>query len=396
MNRREFFQYASLTPLIGSVPSVFADDSLKASKLNAPKVAQKLARPERIVLMVELKGGNDGLNTLVPYEDPLYYKLRPKLAIKNSMHLKGEMGINPYLKSMMNLWADGDMAWIQGVGYPNANRSHFHSSDIWESGNKHGKVAEGWITKVLGDQKSQSLNGIVLGDNSLGPMAGEQGRSVAMLDSSEFLRQTKYLNKESFDTQGNDALGHMLNVQNQVNLAAELIHEKLKDAKPSKIRFPSSAFGRRLHQIDKMITNGMHLPVYKVTLDGFDTHANQRDVHNNLMNQLSQGLKAFSQSMKHHDLWDNVLIMTYSEFGRRVQENGSAGTDHGSGSVNLVLGGAVKGGLYGKAPSLKEEDLVNGDLAHSTDFRELYATVAQRWWRKPNPWENQHKPIVFV
>ena len=114
------------------------------------------------------------------------------------------------------------------------------------------------------------------------------------------------------------------------------------------------------------------------------------------MNQLSQGLVAFSRSMKHHKLWDNVLIMTYSEFGRRVEENGSAGTDHGSGSVNLVLGGAIKGGLYGETPSLKPEDLVNGDLAHSTDFRELYATVAQRWWRKPNPWENQHKPLIFV
>lgn len=389
MNRREFFQYASLTPLISTIPSVFADDSAKVSK-----ISQKLQRPDRIVLMVELKGGNDGLNTLVPFEDELYHNLRPNLAIKNAMHLKGDMGINPYLKSLLPLWKDGDMAWIQGVGYPNASRSHFHSSDIWESAHPDGKVAEGWITKVLGNQKEQPLNGIVLGDNSLGPMAGEQGRSVAMLNSDEFLRQTKYLNKQDFVT-GNDALGHMLNVQNQVNLAAELIQDKLKGAKPSPIRFPTSTFGRRLQQIDKMITNGMHLPVYKVTLDGFDTHANQRDKHNNLMNHLSQGLAAFTKSMKHHKLWDNVLIMTYSEFGRRVQENGSAGTDHGSGSVNLVLGGAIRGGLYGKTPSLKPEHLVNGDLAHTTDFRELYATVAQRWWRKPNPWQ-QYKPIMFV
>lgn len=391
MNRREFFQYASLTPLVNSIPSVFADDSVKISK-----ISNSLQRPERIVLMVELKGGNDGLNTLVPFEDALYHNLRPNIAVKNAIHLKGDMGINPYLKSLLPLWEDGDMVWIQGVGYPHANRSHFHSSDIWESGNAKGKVSEGWITKVLCNQKEHTLNGIVLGDNSLGPMAGEQGRSVAMLNSDEFLRQTKYLNKESFDTAGNDALGHMLNVQNQVNLAANLIEEKFKNAKSSPIHFPSSAFGRRLAQIDKMITNGMHLPVYKVTLDGFDTHANQRDVHNNLMNHLNQGLKAFTESMKHHDLWDNVLIMTYSEFGRRVQENGSAGTDHGSGSVNLILGGAVKGGLYGEAPSLKPDDLINGDLAHSTDFREIYATIAQRWWRKPNPWESQHKPIIFV
>ncbi len=390
MNRREFFQYASLTPLLTSVPSVFANDSAKIST-----ISKNLERPDRIVLMVELKGGNDGLNTLVPFEDELYYKLRPNIAIKNSIHLEGDMGINPYLKSLLNLWKDGDMAWVQGVGYPHASRSHFHSSDIWESGNAKGKSSEGWITKVLGEQKEHPLNGIVLGDNNLGPMAGEQGRSVAMLNSDEFLRQTKYLNKENFET-GNDALGHMLNVQNQVNLAAKLIDEKLKDAKRSPIRFPKSVFGRRLQQIDKMITNGMHLPVYKVTLDGFDTHANQRDIHNNLMNHLSQGLTAFTKSMKHHKLWDNVLIMTYSEFGRRVQENGSAGTDHGSGSVNMILGGAIKGGLYGKTPSLKPEDLIKGDLAHSTDFRELYATVAQHWWKKENPWGNQHRPVRFI
>lgn len=389
MNRREFIQYASLAPLVTSIPSVFAGDSTKASSLS-----KKLERPDRIVLLVELKGGNDGLNTLVPFEDELYHNLRPNIAIKNAIPLKGDMGINPYLKSLLNIWKDGDMAWVQGVGYPHASRSHFHSSDIWECASAKGKTEQGWVTKVLSNHKEQPLNGIVLGDNSLGPMAGERGRSVAMLNSGEFLRQTKYLNKESFDI-GNDALGHMLNVQNQVNLAAELIREKLHGAKPSPIRFPTSAFGRRLQQVDKMITNGMHLPVYKVTLDGFDTHANQRDVHNNLMNHLSQGLSAFTKSMKHHNLWDNVLIMTYSEFGRRVQENGSAGTDHGSGSVNMVLGGAVRGGLYGRTPSLRPEHLVNGDLAHSTDFRELYSTVAQRWWRKPNPWK-QYKPVMFV
>ena len=389
MNRREFMQYASLTPLAGSIPTVFANDSSHASKLS-----KSLQRPDRIVLMVELKGGNDGLNTLVPFEDELYYNLRPNIAIKNSIPLKGDMGINPYLKSLLNLWKEGDMAWVQGVGYPKASRSHFHSADIWESGNLDGKGSEGWISQVLGDNKKH-LNGIVLGDNNLGPMAGEQGRSVAMRNSDEFLRQTKYLNKESFDTD-NDALGHMLDVQNQINMAAKLIEDKLQNAKPSAVKFPNTTFGRRLAQVDKMITNGMHLPVYKVTLDGFDTHANQRDVHNNLMNHLGTGLSAFVKSMKHHKLWNNVMVVTYSEFGRRVRENGSFGTDHGSGSVNMILGGAIKGGLYGKTPSLKEQDLVNGDLAHSVDFREIYSTVAQRWWKAPSPWGHRHKPVLFV
>lgn len=386
MNRREFMQYASLTPLVGSVPNVFANNQNNAN--------QALQSQDRIVLMVELKGGNDGLNTLIPFEDELYYKLRPNIAVNNSIPLKNDMGMNPYLKALLPLWKEGDMAWVQGVGYPNASRSHFHSADIWESGNLDGRDEQGWVSRALKNNQL-NLNGIVLGDNNLGPMAGEQGRSVAMKNSDEFLRQTKYLNKESFDT-GNDALSHMLNVQNQINLAANLLEDKLKNARPSPIRFPNSSFGRQLSQIERMITNGMQLPVYKVSLDGFDTHANQRDVHNNLMNHLGQGLASFVQSMKHHKLWNNVLIVTYSEFGRRVQENGSAGTDHGSGSVNMVLGGAITGGLYGDNPNLNEDALINGDLAHSTDFREIYATIAQRWWKRPSPWGNQHRPVMFV
>lgn len=390
MNRREFLHYASLTSLAGLAPNVYAN----APSSSIAQLSKSLQRPDRIVLMVELKGGNDGLNTLVPFKDDLYHNLRPNLAIKNALPLENDMGMNPYLKPLLNLWKEGDMSWVQGVGYKDASRSHFHSADIWETGNTDGKGNEGWISQALKDHKYE-LNGIVLGDNNLGPMAGEQGRSVAMKNSAEFLTQTKYLNKENFLT-NNDALGHMLGVQNQINLAAKLLEEKLKNAKPSAVSFPKSTFGRDLEQVDRMITNGVHLPAYKVTLDGFDTHANQRDVHNNRMHHLSQGLDAFVKSMKHHKLWDNMMIVTYSEFGRRVQENNSAGTDHGSGSVNLVLGGSIKGGLYGKTPSLKADDLVNGDLAHEIDFRQVYATVSQRWWRRPSPWGAEHRPVYFV
>ncbi|RVU85419.1 DUF1501 domain-containing protein [Leucothrix sargassi] len=390
MNRREFIQYASLTSLSGLAPSVFANTP--SSKIG--ELSKSLQRPDRIVLMVELKGGNDGLNTLIPFEDELYYNLRPRIAIKNSIPLEGDMGLNPYLKPLLNLWKDGDMAWIQGVGYENASRSHFHSADIWETGNPNGKGTEGWVSQALKHHQFE-LNGIVLGDNNLGPMAGIDGRSVAMKNSEEFLTQTKYLNKQDFNAD-NDALGHMLGVQNQINLAAKLLEEKLKTAKPSAVKFPNSAFGRDLAQVDRMITNGVHLPAYKVTLGGFDTHANQRNVHNNRMHHLSHGLDAFVRSMKHHKLWDNVMIVTYSEFGRRVQENNSGGTDHGSGSVNLVLGGAINGGLYGKTPSLKAGDLVKGDLAHDIDFRQVYATVAQRWWKRPSPWGTDHRPVLFV
>lgn len=215
-----------------------------------------------------------------------------------------------------------------------------------------------------------------------------------MEDPKTFLRQTKYLNKKHYRA-SNSSLAHMLNVQNQINTAADqLIRTYKKNS--SSVRFPTSRFGRKLEQVTQMIVNGMNAPVYKVSLEGFDTHASQVDQHNNLMNHLGGGLYAFSKAMKQARLWNNVLVVTYSEFGRRVAENNSGGTDHGSAAAHFAIGGRVHGGMYGKQPSCAPEHLRDGDLIHTVDFREVYATLAQRWWRRPNPWGNQHRPIPFV
>jgi uncharacterized protein (DUF1501 family) len=140
----------------------------------------------------------------------------------------------------------------------------------------------------------------------------------------------------------------------------------------------------------------MDTPVYKVSLEGFDTHAGQVDQHNNLMNHLGGGLKAFTDAMKQAGLWNNVMVVTYSEFGRRVAQNSSGGTDHGAAAPHFALGGRVNGGMFGKQPSLDPSKLHDGDLIHTVDFREVYATLAQRWWKRPNPWGKQHQPIPFV
>lgn len=225
-------------------------------------------------------------------------------------------------------------------------------------------------------------------------MAGENSSAVAMEDPTTFLRQTKYLNKKSF-MPANSSLAHMLNVQNQINTAANELG-RVDRGRRSPVRFPTSRFGRKLELVTQMIINGMDTPVYKVSLEGFDTHASQVDQHNNLMNHLGGGLQAFSEAMKRAGLWNNVMVITYSEFGRRVAENNSGGTDHGSAAPHFAIGGRVRGGLYGKQPSLAPEKLHDGDLVYTVDFREVYATLAQRWWRRPNPWEKQLKPIPFV
>ena len=380
MNRRDFLQYSSLIPLASVVPDAFA-------------ATKKGLRPDRILVLVELKGGNDGLNTLIPFRDQHYYRARPKISIRKGIPLKNNMAMNPYLKPLMPLWKQGQMAWIQGVGYSNPSRSHFHSIDIWETASTRHDEERGWISRVL-PARPKAVNGIVLGDSNLGPMAGANSSSVAMEDPTTFLRQTKYLNKRNFRP-ANAQLTHMLNVQNQINMAANELG-RIHNAKRSPIRFPTSRFGRKLDLVTQMIINGMDTPVYKVTLDGFDTHAGQTDQHNNLMNHLGGGLIAFSDAMKKAGLWDNVMIVTYSEFGRRVAENNSRGTDHGSAAAHFALGGKVRGGMYGRQPSLAAHHLKDGDMIHTVDFREVYATIAQRWWRRPNPWNKHYQSIPFV
>ena len=384
MNRRDFLQYSSLLPLASMAPELL----FAANKQNQAK-----QQPKQIVVLIELKGGNDGLNTLIPFTDDNYHKARPKIRVKNGIPLKNDMAMNPYLKALLPLWKEEKMAWIQGVGYERPSRSHFHSIDIWETASTQNNINQGWLTQVL-PASPNSLSGIVLGDSNLGPMGGKGGSAVAMENPETFLRQTKYLNKKHFKAT-NSSLAHMLNVQNQINTAAKELGRVYK-GKKSPVHFPTSRFGRKLALVTQMIIHGMNTPVYKVSLGGFDTHASQTDQHNNLMHHLGGGLKAFTDAMKKADMWDNVLIMTYSEFGRRVAENNSGGTDHGSAAPQLVLGGRVQGDIYGEQPSLAPDDLHDGDLVYNTDFRELYATVSQRWWRRPNPWENEIRPIPFV
>jgi uncharacterized protein (DUF1501 family) len=390
MNRRDFIKYASLTPLAGMIPSVLANNPHNA----------------KILLLIELKGGNDGLNTLIPEHQQAYYDARPKLnlglknrnnklRITNKLKLEKGFYLNPYLKELKYIWDKGDMAWIQGVGYPDANRSHFYSIDVWNTADPLVRTTNGWLTKKgLLPNQPNVLNGIVIGDDNMGPFAGKDGHAVAMQSAKTFLKQTKYLNRKHYKTP-NDSLAHLLSTQNQINSAADLLQKKLHQAPKQNVRFPNSGFGRDLQQVSNLIISGVHLPVFKVTLPEFDTHAGQVDRQNNLLYHLGGGLRAFQKSMTAAGLWNNVLVMTYSEFGRRVAENSSLGTDHGSASAHFVLGGRVNKGIHGEEPSLEKLD--NGDLIPTVDFRQMYATIAQRWWGRPNPWAKEgYKPLKFV
>jgi len=377
MNRREFIQLSALLPTLGLAPSIFA-----ANK-SAP-----------ILLLVELKGANDALNTLIPVQDPSYFKLRPKLAIKaqNSLPIGEGFAMHSALKPLLPEWQAGHLAWIHGLGYANPNRSHFRSIEIWETASDSDEYnTEGWISKLY-PQKTNQLQGVVVGSDE-GPLAGDNFNKMVMEDSKSFAALTRRL-KEVRSQTNNSALARVLDVQNNVHQNARTVIDTLKHTNKTTATFPKGKFSKQLEEAAQLINNGLGASIYKVELSGFDTHRAQANKHNNLLSQLAQGLAAFSQSMKQSGQWNNVMIMTYSEFGRRAEENKSGGTDHGAAAAHFVMGGRVRGGFHGTAPRLDQLDK-RGDIVFTSDYRSLYHTVASQWLRTNSPW-SQYQPFQLI
>lgn len=349
---------------------------------------------QRVLVLVKLAGGNDGLNTLVPYTDPLYYKHRPNIAVPRhkALDIGQGMALNPYMAALKPNWETGEMAFIQGVGYPHCDMSHFRSCDIWDTGVGVGEYSdEGWLAKVLPGYK-KGLHGIVIGE-SMGPLGGKDCHAVAMQSPQMFLSQISMVDEIPVSHQ-TPALAHLTNVQRQLYDTGQQLSSKLKHPAPLGVNFSTSDIGRDLESVAKMILSGVDAAVYMVTLDGFDTHSGQINAQSNLLYRLSGALDSFSAAMKKNGRWNDVMLMTYSEFGRRVQENHGGGTDHGAASVQLVMGGQVRGGLYGDAPRLNDLD-VDGNLHVTQDYRAVYSTVAQNWLRQNDPW-NRFGKIAFV
>ena len=376
-SRRRFMQFmssaATLTPMMAVAPSLFA----KALTQHSPQ-------RNKILLMVELKGGNDALNMLVPYEDQAYYTLRPKLGIKADKLLKlgNGFGVNPAMKPLLAEWQAGDMAWVQGVGYANPNRSHFRSIEIWETASQPDQyIDNGWIAQLYAkpQQQTHPLQGIIVGSDA-GPLSGDAFNTIQMQDKQSLISLSKRLKRIQSDTH-NSALSYLMHVQNNAQKNAQQLIQRLEKGRHTAVDFPKYPFGRQLETTAQLILSGLNVPIYKVELGSFDTHQGQAKKQKKLLTQLSQGLYAFSTAMKKAGRWDDVIIMTYSEFGRRASENNSGGTDHGTAAAHFVLGGRIKGGIHqgmlGKTPSLT--DLDNNDLRFTTDFRRYYNTLATDW-----------------
>ena len=342
----------------------------------------ELKRSNRILVLLELKGGNDGLNTVVPYGDANYYQLRPGLAIQRDqvLQLSETLGINPRLEALMDLWQQKELAIVSGVGYPQPNRSHFRSIEIWETGSSSSEYLQaGWLARALKGRSISSkavADGAAIGGDA-GPLAGGDLNVVVMGNIEKFLRPAQRVD-EMKKTTDNPALKHLLAVQNDLHRSGQALSQMLNTKRSLGTEFPKTPIGRNLETAARLISADARIPVIKVSHGGFDTHANQRANHDRLLQQLAEATAAFKLAVTQTGWWDRVLVMTYSEFGRRPAVNNSRGTDHGTAAPHFLMGGKIKGGSYGKQPSLK--NLENGDLKFNVDYRRLYTTVTQNLW----------------
>jgi uncharacterized protein (DUF1501 family) len=333
----------------------------------------------RLLILIELRGGNDSLNAVVPYANPAYYALRPRIAVKRDqvLQLDERTGLHPALLPLLDVWRAGELAVIQGLGYPQPVLSHFRSSDIWQTASESGEVlADGWLARAFSLARVPAgfaADGVVIGDYQMGPLAGRGTRAIALRTPKRFARLAPVARSPAGAR--NEALAHLLDVERNIERARGLI------AAPAtfKSAFPASPFGVAVRSAAELAANRAGVAAVHLALDGFDTHRGQPHVHARLLGELADGIAALRHALIEIGRWDSTLIMTYAEFGRHPRENSNQGTDHGTASAQFVTGGRVRGGILGSAPRLQHAQVNN--LASDIDFRALYATVLEKWWR---------------
>jgi uncharacterized protein (DUF1501 family) len=391
--RRQFLQSSSLLALGSVVPEFIANTAQAAEK-----------GKDNILVVIEMNGGNDGLNTVIPFNDDLYHKYRPKLGYKKDqvVRLNDQLGLNPGMGNFRQLWDQGQLAVVQGVGYPNPDRSHFESMDIWQTADPHRNIKTGWLGRSVNELQGQGGFVPILhigGGRQPPAVQGTPGGAVSINNRQPFKLELgggtvaqhkarrKLLEELSAPEQGDNASDILQFVrlrQLRTMTSVERLQELLtrQRLQPNPIYGPDGPYQAnslpvQLQLVANLIITGFGTRIFYVMIDGFDTHSTQADAHRKLLAQVSFGITNMFNLLKNGGHDKRVLVMTYSEFGRRVQENSSKGTDHGAASCLFVAGPALKGGIIGEHPSLK--DLDSGDLKYALDFRRVYATLLDTW-----------------
>ena len=398
LHRREFLsntlKASSLVALSSVVPGFIAETACAAE-----------AGKDTVLVIVEMNGGNDGLNTVIPYADDLYHKARPTLRFTKDqvVRIDDHIGLHPAMRNLGRLHQQGQLAIVQGVGYPNPDRSHFESMDIWQLADRKRKMKAGWIGRsVTGLQKGGGVVAMHVGGRRLPTaLSGGGGGTVSISNRQAYRldvgtneaaeRKTRQrlmseLAQDSGKTDKDSLLGFVQRRELETYSTLDKLEALLSRQSGQRNFFFNQSAMRpydakslveRMQLVARLITSGFGTRVFYTMIDQFDTHGNQAPSHKNLLAEVADAITYMFDTLRAGGHDKRVLAMTFSEFGRRVQENGSKGTDHGSGSCLFVAGPGVKGGPVGKHPSLS--DLDAGDLRYHTDFRRVYATLLDQW-----------------
>lgn len=365
MHRRRLLQWLLMGSALGALPRFV---SASADKLP-------------IVLLVELNGGNDSLNTVLPlHQLDTYRQLRPQLGLgeEERIRLDERFALHRALSPLKPLWQEGELALVHGLGYPEPNRSHFRSIEIWDTASAADEYLDaGWAATAIAGCAPGALDAIVLGRNAA-PVMGGGSRYLRLDGLDQFLRQSKGIDVVA-QRDDNPMRAHLIQLQNTLAQGSNQLMAAMRQVPPLRTAFPDTAFGKYLADVAQLIRLDMGIPLYKVALGSFDTHRGQKPAHARLLQQLADGLAALRKELQASGHWEQLLVMTYSEFGRRAAQNGSGGTDHGTAATHFVLGGRVKGGHVGEHPDLTQ--LEQQDMRYTTDFRRLYRTVLEEWWQ---------------
>lgn len=376
IKRREFLQIGSL-----------ASASLMMPKfLKAFEQRNLVPSGNKVVVVIQFSGGNDGLNTVIPVTNDIYYRGRPKIGIEKdkALLLTGDVGLNPALTAFKGLYDDGSLSIMNSVGYPNPDRSHFRSMDIWQSASDSDKyVNTGWLGRYLDAQcKGCDKPTLALEIDDMLSLAlkGDVQKGLAFKDprrlySSSNERFYKDINSAHVDNE--ETVDYLYKTISATLSSADYIFEQSK-LHPTAQSYPGTEMGRNLKTIASLIMSDINTKVYYVSLGSFDTHVNQEAQQKRLFTELNDAVKSFTDDLKKNNRFDDVLLMTFSEFGRRVVQNASNGTDHGTANnMFFISGGLQEKGILNDLPDLS--DLNDGDLKHKVDFKNVYATVLNKW-----------------
>ncbi|MBS1514147.1 MAG: DUF1501 domain-containing protein [Bacteroidetes bacterium] len=382
VTRRDFFKLSALASASMMIPNF-------VRPLQAKEITEKfLASGAKKLVIVQLSGGNDGLNTVIPYKNDIYYSSRNSIAIaeKDVLKITDELGFNPAMPKFKSLYESGYLSIINNVGYPNPDRSHFRSMDIWQSASASDKyVTSGWIGRYLDSECpdcKNPYNAIEVSDTLSLALKGDKYNGIAVENPEKFFMSASEqyftdIANANKDKHNDENVSYLYKTIVEATSSAEYVYKTSKIYK-SKTEYPKGQFSSNLKTIAELIVSGIDTQVFYVSLGGFDTHINQNGKQDSLLKELSEGLFSFTEDLKTNDKLGDVFVLTFSEFGRRVKQNASGGTDHGTANNIFVINGNLKKpGFYNSAPDLTSLD--NGDLKYEIDFRNIYAEILSKW-----------------